>query len=84
MEQTLDVYLASREVLFRNPSDEAARPGGRQKATSLPPGRSADDGPQSPPAMARREAGLDIRAYTSRSRDTERAKLGLAPLKVRE
>jgi hypothetical protein len=25
MEQTLDVYLASREVLFRNPSDEAAR-----------------------------------------------------------
>jgi hypothetical protein len=30
------------------------------------------------------EAGLNIRAYTSNSRDATRAKLGLAPLKVRE
>ena len=27
------------------------------------------------------DAGLNIRAYTSRTRDAERAKLGLAPLK---
>jgi hypothetical protein len=30
------------------------------------------------------EAGLNIRAYTSKSRDATRAKLGLAPLKERE
>ena len=30
------------------------------------------------------EAGLNIRAYTSKSRDATRAKLGLAPLKDRE
>ena len=30
------------------------------------------------------EAGLNIRAYTSKSRDAARAKLGLAPLNDRE
>jgi hypothetical protein len=30
------------------------------------------------------EAGLNIRAYTSKTRDAARAKLGLAPLKDRE
>jgi hypothetical protein len=57
MKQTLNEYLAAREALFRNPSDERARAwwNVRRLCASNPPDRPAGDGPQSPPAMARRD-----------------------------
>jgi len=36
MEQTLDAYLAAREALFRNPSDEAARSWWRSEGYAPP------------------------------------------------
>ena len=94
----MDEYLAARQALFRNPSDEGA--------CAL--WTSEGYGPPAHPAVplatvhkARLQwldatddmlaesrvflfdhgyAGLHIRAYTSRSRDAERAKRGLPPL----
>ena len=103
MKQTLDEYLAAREALFRNPSDERARVWWTSEGYA-PPAH-----PTVPLATVHKtrlqwldatddmlvesraflfdhgyEAGLNIRAYTSKSRDATRAKLGLAPLKDRE
>jgi len=101
MEQTLDVYLAAREALFRNPSDKAARAWWTSEGYA-PPAHPAV--PLATVHKARLQwldatdtmlaesraflfdhgyAGLHIRAYTSRSRDAERAKRGLDPLKGR-
>jgi hypothetical protein len=98
MEQTLNVYLAAREALFRNPSDEAARAWWTSEGYAPP---THPDVPLMTVHRARLQwldatdtmldesraflfdkgyAGLHIRAYTSRSRDAERAKLGLPPL----
>jgi hypothetical protein len=97
--QALDAYLAAREGLFRNLSDEAARAWWRSEGYA-PPAH-----PGVPLATVRKarlqwldatddmlaesrvfpfdhgyESGLNICAYTSRSRDAERTKRGLPPL----
>ena len=103
MEQTLNAYLAAREALFRNPSDEAAR------AWWTSEGYAPPAHPTVPLATVHKvrlqwldatdamlaenraflfdhgyETGFHIRAYTSRSRDAERANPGLPPLKGSE
>jgi hypothetical protein len=103
MKQTLDEYLAAREALFRNPSDEGVR------AWWTSEGYAPPAHPTVPLATVHKtrlqwldatddmltesraflfdhgyEAGLNIRAHTSKSRDAVRGKLGLAPLKDRE
>jgi hypothetical protein len=99
MKQTLNEYLAAREALFRNPSDERARAWWTSEGYAPPThpdvplatihkGRlqwldATDD------MLAESRAflfdhgyeGINIRAYTSKTRDATRAKLGLAPLK---
>jgi hypothetical protein len=97
--QTLDAYLAAREALFRNLSDEAARAWWRLEGYAPPAHPTVPlatvhkarlqwlDATDAMLAESRAflfdhgyEAGLNIRAYTSKSRDATRAKLGLAPL----
>jgi hypothetical protein len=97
--QTLDAYLAAREALFRNLSDEAARAWWRSEGYAPPAHPTVPlatvhkarlqwlDATDAMLAESRAflfdhgyEAGLNIRAYTSKSRDATRAKLGLAPL----
>ena len=97
--QTLDTYLAAREALFRNLSDEAARAWWRSEGYAPPvhPGvplatvhkarlqwlDATDDMLVESRAFLFDHgygAGLNICAYTSKSRDAERAKRGLPPL----
>jgi hypothetical protein len=99
MEQTLNVYLAAREALFRNPSDEAARAWWTSEGYAPPTHPAVPlmtvhkarlqwlDATDDMLAESRAflfdhgYAGLNnIRAFTSRSRDAERAKRGLPPL----
>ena len=103
MEQNLDAYLAAREALFRNPSDEAASAWWTSEGYAPPAHPTVPlatvhktrlqwlDATDAMLAESREflfdhgyEAGLNIRAYTSKSRDAARTKLGLAPLKDRE
>ncbi len=103
MKQTLDEYLAAREALFRNPSDEGARAWWMSEGYAPP---THPDVPLETVHKARLqwldatdnmlaesraflydhgyEAVPNIRAYTSKTRDAARAKLGLAPLKDRQ
>ncbi len=103
MKQTLDEYLAARETLFRNPSEERARVWWMSEGYAPPAHPTV---PLATVHKARLQwldatdamlaesrvflfdhgygAGLNIRAYTSMSRDAARPKLGLAPLKQRE
>ena len=103
MKQTLDEYLAAREALFRNPSDEGARAWWRSEGYAPPAHPTVPlatvhktrlqwlDATDAMLAESRAflfehgyEAGLNIRAYTSNSRDAVRGKLALAPLRDRE
>jgi hypothetical protein len=103
MKQTLDEYLAAREALFRNPSDEGARALWSSEGYAPPAYPTVPlatvhkarlhwlDATDAMLAESRAflfnngyEAGLNIRAYTSKSRDAARVKLGVAPLKDRE
>ena len=103
MKRTLDEYLAAREALFRNPSDEGARVWWTLEGYAPPAHPTVPlatvhkarlqwlDATDAMLAESRAflfdhgyEAGLNIPAYTSKSRDAARAKLGLAPLKDRE
>jgi hypothetical protein len=103
MKQILDPYLAAREALFRNPSDEGARAWWTSEGYA-PPAHpivplmtvhrarlqwldATDD------MLAESSAFLfdhsygacpNIRGYTPKTRDAQRAKLGLGPLKDRE
>jgi hypothetical protein len=103
MKQPLDEYLAAREALFRNPSDEQARVWWKSEGYAPPAHPTVPlatvhkarlqwlDATDDILAESRAflfdhgyEAGLNIRAFTSKTRDAARAKLGLAPLKDRE
>ena len=102
MEQTLDAYLAGREALLRNPSDEAARAWWTSEGYAPPAHPTVPlatvhkvrlqwlDATDAMLAESRAflfdhdYAGVNIRAYTSRTRDAERAKRGLPPLRVSE
>ncbi len=103
MKQSLHEYLAAREALFRNPSDEGARAWWTSEGYA-PPFHS--DVPLTTVHRARLQwldatddmlaesraflfdqgygALPNLRAFTSKTRDAARAKLGLAPLKDRE